>query len=313
MIAHKQFQRRGGFRVPTGLAKVADHPTESRERPYGRWIIPLVKRIMRVQGIKITVFGAENIPETGPALLASNHTGYYDFIFAGIPAHLRGKRLVRFMSKQEIFRVPVAGGLMERMHHLPVDRSSGGSALHEAVERLGQGQLVGIFPEATISRSFELKDFKNGAARIAAEAEAPLLPVAIWGSQRIWTKDHPKHLGRSNTPIFIRVGSPIDPAGDPDQATERLKTAMQELLDQVREDYACEYGPFPAGEFWIPEALGGSAPTLEDADVLDLEERRKRKEKKENKVADRLNKRADKALGNTRTRFDRFKKIFRRR
>src|SRR5699024_1501645 len=134
------------------------------------------------QGIRLTVFGAENIPVDGPALLAINHTGYYDFIFGGIPAHLRGRRLVRFMAKKEIFDTPVIGRLMRSMKHLQVNRAAGAASREEAVERLRQGQLVGIFPEATISRAFELKDFKNGAARIAAEADAPLIPVVIWGS-----------------------------------------------------------------------------------------------------------------------------------
>ncbi|GAB2513777.1 1-acyl-sn-glycerol-3-phosphate acyltransferase [Corynebacterium atrinae] len=313
MSGHTRFERRGGFYVPRGFPTVPDHPQEAKEAPYNRVMIPLLRKIMSAQGLTITVFGAENVPTSGPALLAINHTGFYDFIFAGIPALLRGKRLVRFMSKQEVFNVPVIGKLMRSMDHLPVDRAAGGSSRTEAVARLRRGQLVGIFPEATISRAFQLKDFKNGAVRIAEEADAPLLPVVIWGSQRVWTKDHPKRLGRSNTPIFIRVGEPVDPTGDPDVATERLKSVMNGMLDQVRDDYTRAYGPFPSGEFWIPSDQGGSAPTLFDAARLDAEEREARKERKEAKVSERLNKRADAALGNARTVRARLKNLFRKR
>ncbi|HHU67433.1 lysophospholipid acyltransferase family protein [Corynebacterium sp.] len=312
MAANPRFRKRRGFYVPADLSPVPDHPVEGKESPYNRIIIPLARALMKAQGIRLTVFGAENIPVDGPALLAINHTGYYDFIFGGIPAHLRGRRLVRFMAKKEIFDTPVIGRLMRSMKHLQVNRAAGAASREEAVERLRQGQLVGIFPEATISRAFELKDFKNGAARIAAEADTPLIPVVIWGSQRIWTKDHPKRLGRTNTPVFIRVGAPVDPNGDPDAAIQRLKDAMQVLLDRVRDDYGRAYGPFPAGEYWIPNADGGSAPTLTDARRIDTEARAAKAAKKEAAASAKLDKRADAILGNARTFIDQVKEKLRR-
>ncbi|MDO5511271.1 1-acyl-sn-glycerol-3-phosphate acyltransferase [Corynebacterium sp.] len=311
-MATRPFTKRRGFYVPRDLPEVPDHPVEAKERPYNSPIIPIVRGLMKAQGIRLTVFGAENIPLEGPALLAFNHTGYYDFIFGGIPAHLQGRRLVRFMSKKEIFDAPVAGPLMRAMQHLAVDRSAGASSLIDAVERLRAGQLVGIFPEATISRSFELKEFKNGAARIAAEAEAPLIPVVIWGSQRIWTKGHPKRLGRTKTPVFIRVGEPVDPSGDPDVAIERLKDAMQVLLDRVQDDYTRAYGPFPAGEFWMPAQDGGSAPTLIDARRIDAEAKAAKVARAEKKAAAKVDKRADAKLGNARSFIDKVKEKLRR-
>lgn len=313
MAGERTFEKRGGMiYAPVELEKVPDHPTEAKEPVYNGTIIRLVKAILRAQGIRITVFGAEHIPAEGGALLAVNHTGYYDFIFGGIPAHLRGRRLVRFMAKKEIFDAPVAGSLMRAMKHVSVDRSSGASSREEAEAHLRDGQLVGIFPEATISRSFELKEFKNGAVRIAAEVGAPLIPMVIWGSQRIWTKDHPKRLGRTKTPVFIRVGEPVDPTGDPDVAIQRLRDAMQALLEQVRDDYQRAYGPFPAGEHWMPASLGGTAPTLADAAEIDRRDRAARTAKKERKAAAKLDRRADAALGNARTFIDSVKERFRR-
>jgi 1-acyl-sn-glycerol-3-phosphate acyltransferase len=313
MAAQQKFERRAGvFYVPAGLPEVPDHPTEAKEPVYNGVIIRLLKGLLKAQGIRVTVFGAENIPTTGGALLAMNHTGYYDFIFGEVAAHLRGKRLVRFMAKKEIFDTPVAGPLMRAMKHVSVDRSSGAASREEAEEHLRDGQLVGIFPEATISRSFELKEFKNGAVRIAEDAGVPLIPMVTWGSQRIWTKDHPKRLGRTNTPVFIRVGEPVDTSGTPEEAIERLKEAMQELLDQVRDDYHRAYGPFPAGAYWLPAAAGGTAPTLVDAAEIDRQERAARAAKKEKKAAAKLDKRADAALGNARTFIDSVREKFRR-
>lgn len=279
-----RWEKRSIFRIPKGTPHYALHPTEARELLYGRIVVPAIKLAMRFQGVQLTLEGSENLPAKGGALLAYNHTGYLDFIFGGTFAALKGHRLVRFMAKKEIFEGPVVGALMRGMHHIPVDRSAGAASLDEAVVRLQEGHLVGIFPEATISRSFEIKDIKTGAVRIASRADVPLIPVAMWGSQRLWTKDHPRKLGRRFLPVWIKVGAPIDPSGDPDEATARLRRAMQELLDEVRADYESTYGPFPGGEFWRPASMGGSAPTMDRAAEIDAEEKRLRALRKAEKA-----------------------------
>jgi 1-acyl-sn-glycerol-3-phosphate acyltransferase len=117
------------------------------------------------------------------------------------------------MAKQEVFTHKVSGPLMRGMHHIPVDRDAGAGSYRTAVEALRAGEIVGVLPEATISRSFELKEFKAGAARMAAEAGVPLLPTIIWGSQRVWTKGHPKRLGRTKVAISVWVGEPVPDGG----------------------------------------------------------------------------------------------------
>ena len=166
--------RDGIFRVPKDLARVPRHP-ETAEKLF-QGVNAAIKRVLRLQGITITVEGAEHIPATGGALVAMNHTGYYDFAFMQVPPHIRGKRLVRFMAKREVFDIPVVGRVMRMMDHVSVDRSAGAASVGEAVRELERGRIVGIFPEATISRSFELKSFKNGAVRIARQAGVPLVP-----------------------------------------------------------------------------------------------------------------------------------------
>src|SRR5699024_3853419 len=191
--------KKQGFWVPKGTPDVSPHPKESKELLYNRVIIRFIKTVMKAQGLQLYVFGSENIPTTGGALLAVNHTGYYDFILGGLPAHLRGRRLVRFMAKKEIFDTPVVGALMNGMSHIPVNRAKGAGSLDHAVTRLQEGQLVGIFPEATISRSFEIKSLKTGAVRIADTAEVPLLPLIICGGLLSITKDIDSDLSASHT------------------------------------------------------------------------------------------------------------------
>ena len=161
--------------------------------------------LFALQGLRFTVTGAEHIPREGGAVIVMNHLSYLDFAYAGLVAR-PNKRVIRFMCKDSIFTHPVAGPLMRGMKHIPVDRESGSASFREALKALKAGELVGVFPEATISRSFELKEFKSGAIRMAQAARVPIVPIVLWGSQRVWTKGHPKRLGRTNTPIILSAG-----------------------------------------------------------------------------------------------------------
>ena len=138
-------------------------------------------------------------------MMAINHTSYVDLLPAALAAHQRGRR-VRFMIKAEMQQVRIVNFLIKHTKTIPVDRAAGADAYVVAVELLRAGELVGVYPEATISRSFELKEFKSGAARMAQEAQVPIVPLIVWGAQRIWTKDHARNLRRSNIPITVTVG-----------------------------------------------------------------------------------------------------------
>jgi 1-acyl-sn-glycerol-3-phosphate acyltransferase len=218
---------------------------------------------VRITGTRITYQGLQNIPSVGGAVVAINHTGYIDFLPAALAAMYRKRRL-RFMIKAEMQNVKVVNFLIRHSKTIPVDRRAGADAYSVAVDRLREGELVGVYPEATISRSFELKDFKTGAARMALEAGVPIIPLIVWGAQRIWTKDHPKHVGRNKFPITVAVGAPFTPAGTVEAVMAELREEMTALLYRVRADY-----PRADGEYWVPRLLGGSAPTLEEARVLD--------------------------------------------
>lgn len=221
-------------------------------------VIGFARSYFLFQGLDFTITGAANVPRTGGAVMVINHTGYFDFAYAGLaanPAH----RLVRFMAKEAVFRHRISGPLMRGMKHIPVDRAAGAASYRSAVSALRAGEIVGVFPEATISESFELKAFKSGAARMAGEAGVPLLPLVIWGSQRVWTKGLPRHLGRRPVPIHMSVGEaiPVAAGADPDAVTADLRRTMAQMLAQVQAGYP----PMTGDDLrFVPSRLGGTAP-----------------------------------------------------
>ncbi|MDA4108311.1 lysophospholipid acyltransferase family protein [Mycolicibacterium holsaticum] len=238
------------------------------EPVYGT-VIALARLLWRAQGLTFTVTGVENLPVTGGAVVAINHTSYFDFTFAGLPAYRQGRgRKVRFMAKKEVFDHKVGGPLMRSLRHIEVDRNSGAESFDLACQRLKEGELVGVYPEATISRSFEIKELKSGAARMAIACDVPIVPHIVWGAQRIWTKGHPKNLWRPKVPISVAVGEPIAPTLPAAELTALLHSRMQHLLERVQD----AYGPHPPGEYWVPHRLGGGAPTLAEAARMDAEE-----------------------------------------
>ena len=244
-------------------------------------VITTARGVFAAQGIKFRIEGEDNVPRTGGAVMAINHTGYFDFTYAGLAARRSG-RLVRFMAKKSIFSHRVAGPLMRGMKHIPVDRRDGRASFMRAVEAVKAGEIVGVFPEATMSRSFELKEFKPGAVRMAQEAGVPILPTTIWGSQRVWSKNLPKHMGRSRIPIFITVGEPfhVGPDENRAEATARLQAVMEAQLHAQQDAY-----PPLTGEdlVYLPARLGGTAPTPEEAAALDAHDM--------NRTTDKFNKR----------------------
>ncbi|HEX2300645.1 MAG TPA: lysophospholipid acyltransferase family protein [Pseudonocardiaceae bacterium] len=235
-----------------------------------RGVVHTALTLFRALDLRLDVVGQEYIPATGGGVVVINHTGYLDFAIAGVPFWHAQRRLVRFMAKQEVFRHRVGGPLMRAMQHIPVDREAGMASFRAAIGALRAGELVGVFPEATISRSFCLKEFKSGAVRMARSAGVPLIPVALWGSQRIWTKGRkPTIRAARHIPVCITIGAPLSP-GRGEQADVALVATMNGLLDQSRARY-----PEPVGDdpWWVPAHLGGSAPTPEQAAQLDADEK----------------------------------------
>ncbi len=249
--------------------------------PVFRTLEIAVSSAVAVSGSRITYLGLDNIPERGGAVVAINHTSYIDWAPAALAAYKRHRRL-RFMIKEEMTQVKIVSFLIKHTGTIPVDRRAGAGAYAVAVERLRTGELVAVYPEATISRSFELKEFKTGAARMAHEAQVPIIPLIVWGAHRRWTKDHPRKLGRAKIPITVMVGAPLDAAETIEQTDAAMRESMTKLLHDVQQSYE-----HPEGAYWVPRRMGGSAPTMAEAKALDEAELAERARKRAEREARR--------------------------
>src|SRR5688500_11993802 len=240
---------------------------DPRDRPY-RFIIRLGLIVFRLFRFRFEVRGAEHVPATGGAIISSNHVSFFDFTFLGLGA-LPQHRLVRFMAKSAVFRHWLAGPAMRAMQHIPVDRAAGTAAFEAAIRALKDGAVVGVFPEATISTSFTVKDLKAGVARMAVQSGAPIIPAAVWGGQRIATKGH-KVVLRRGVPITVILGEPIvaEPGEKVQPLLRRTRAAMEALLDEAQRTYP-DSPSGPDDRWWQPVHLGGTAPTPEAAAVQD--------------------------------------------
>lgn len=238
-----------------------------RDRPY-RFVIRLALVVFRLFRFRFDVRGSEHVPVTGGAVICSNHVSFFDFTFLGLGA-LPQHRLVRFMAKAAVFDHWFAGPFMRAMQHIPVNRKAGSAAFEAAVRALKDGELVGVFPEATISRSFTVKELKAGAARMAIDSGVPIIPAAVWGGHRVATKGH-KVQWRRGTPVTVILGEPIvaEPGEKVQQLLDRTRVAMEALLDEAQRSYP-EQPSGPDDSWWLPVHLGGTAPTPAEAAVQD--------------------------------------------
>ena len=220
-------------------------------------VVAITLTAFKALGLKLRVEGGEHVPTSGSAVMASNHISHLDFIFVGLGAR-QSRRYVRFMAKEPIFAHWLAGPLMRGMHHISVDREAGMQSFRDALAALKAGEVVGLFPEATISRPFEPKEFKTGAERLAKATKSPLIPVGVWGSQRLWTYDEHSSLKQRGVPVSVYVGEPIEPALTGDAAATELRAQVTALVRRAQDEYPDD----GAGQWWQPERLGGTAPAV---------------------------------------------------
>ena len=173
-----------------------------------KWIAlgPLLRLVFRPQ-----VEGAENVPAEGPAILASNHLSYADWLF--MPLTL--PRRVTFVAKAEYFTTPGVKGWFQRLFfsgsgQVPIDRSGASAAegaLTAAKRVLAEGELFGIYPEGTRSHDGRLYRGKTGVARLALETGVPVIPVAVVGTDVVAPPG--KKFGSFTRPV-VRFGKPLD-------------------------------------------------------------------------------------------------------
>lgn len=220
---------------------------------------------LRTLSVDLRSIGHENIPRDAPAVLASNHVSYLDFAFVSL-APPAPRREVRFLARSEFFRFAPLGMLLRNCGTIPVDVHGDPMQAAETARRaLQAGDLIGIHPEGTISPSFVPRRAKSGAVRLAERAGVPIIPVAVWGSQRLLTKGRPPRPSR-NVTVIVRYGPPFHPEGRTAMARSAdLMDHIQALLDEVQAAYPQRPGPAPH-DWWQPAHLGGSAPTPDAAE-----------------------------------------------
>ncbi|MBC2932747.1 1-acyl-sn-glycerol-3-phosphate acyltransferase [Nocardioides sp. zg-1228] len=248
----------------------------SRERTY-RAAVALGRVGMRALRMQVTGFGAEHVPRRGPVLLAATHVSYPDFVFVQEGVHSSGRH-VRFMTRHDVWQVPGVGRAMSAMRHIPVDRAAPAGAYLTARRLLREGEAVCAFPEAGISYSYTVRSLMRGVASLARETGVPVVPVALWGAQRVYSVGVPDERGREPRPdltrgrrIDVSFGPPltIGPDEDLTEWTCRLGEVLTEQLEELQR--LPHHRPRP-GEHapWYPAHLGGHAPTRDEAAHLDI-------------------------------------------
>lgn len=175
------------------------------------------------------IYGAENVPREGPLVVASNHASYFD---PPLVSNCVG-RPVAFMAKEELFEVPVLKQAIRLYGAYPVKRSSADrSALRAAIAALEQGWAVGIFLQGTRTADAKITEPKLGAATLAAKLQAPLLPVSLWGTEKILANGSrfPRPV-----PVTVRIEKPIAPP--PPRDRDRLQAVTDKCAAMINEMY----------------------------------------------------------------------------
>lgn len=227
-------------------------------------------------GHRVDAWGEENLPLHGPALLAVTHVSYPDFLMVQAAA-LHRRRQVRFLCRHDAWEHPVAGPLLHSLEHIPVDRAAPAGAFLAARRALLDGDAVGLFPEAGISYSYTVRALMPGAVALAAQTGVPVIPVALWGAQRIYSVGRPVD-GIEPPPDWSRgrridvwFGEPMPVAPDADVRAETAAlgdrlTTMLEGLQRLPHHVPASGEQAP----WYPAHLGGHAPDRREAQLLDV-------------------------------------------
>ena len=198
--------------------------------------------------VKFSVTGEENLPTEGGFLLVSNHLSNVDPLCL-CWYFMKRNTAVRFLAKKSMFSVPVFGWIIKGMGLIPVNRDSNPSAvLAPTREALKAGEVVGIYPEGTLTRDPDQwpMEFKSGAARLALDTGVTVIPLSQWGPQDIMAPYNAKGMDmRPGRRISYHFGAPVDlsdligPAGSEDHdvvnaATARILQAVREGVGQLR-------------------------------------------------------------------------------
>jgi 1-acyl-sn-glycerol-3-phosphate acyltransferase len=171
------------------------------------------------------IYGAEHVPARGRLLVVANHASDFDPPIVSSCV----RRPVSYMAKEELFKVPVLGRAIRLYGAYPVKRGSADrSAIRAALAQLEAGWAVGVFLQGTRTPDARIPQPKLGAALLAAKAQAPLLPVSLWGTQAIVTKGSPFP---RPVPVTVRIGEVIAPPASTDR--DELERVTQQCVEAI--------------------------------------------------------------------------------
>ncbi len=227
----------------------------ARERGPSRILYALVRAVSVAffrLWFRLRITGAEHLPATGAAVITPNHKSFWDSFFIGAAT----RRHVRFMGKSELFE-GWKGPLLVRLGAFPVRRGeSDQDALDTAREILDQGGLLSLFPEGTRVRERDaLGEPRRGAARLAIEAGAPIVPAAITGTDRLWFGPVPRPRR-----VQVAFGAPIsvkELASTPEAAGRLVETELWPEVESQFRGLLSRPGVIAAGLAAL--GLGGAA------------------------------------------------------
>jgi 1-acyl-sn-glycerol-3-phosphate acyltransferase len=190
--------------------------------------------------------GLANIPADGSAIFVANHISHADPLVLGHYMYDAG-RWPQFLAKSSLFGVPVLGPFLTAVRQIPVHRGTADAvkALDSAVAALGAGETVIIYPEGTISREPDLWPMrgKTGVARLWLATRVPVVPVAMWGPQRIFDPRSGKIRLLPRTPVTVVAGPPVDLSGwdgaaptatTLDGITDAIMLRLRDMLAEIR-------------------------------------------------------------------------------
>ncbi len=230
------------------------------------------RAVLAALGVEVRLHGVERLPVHGPVLLASTHNSFLDFVVLE-KAAVRRRRYVRFLTRYDAWVTPPVSWAMDQMRHVPVDRAAPAGAYLTARRLLREGEAVGVFPEAGISHAFTVRALMPGVAALAAETGACVVPVAMWGAQRISSVGNPTtpppDLTRGRV-VDVSVGRPftVPPGAGVTVWTRYLGEVLTGMLEELQQ--LPHHRPRP-GEVatWYPAHLGGAAADVAAGRALD--------------------------------------------
>jgi putative phosphoserine phosphatase / 1-acylglycerol-3-phosphate O-acyltransferase len=218
--------------VPPGVAKVPVIGLELQR------LALALTHPMLFPFVKFEIKGIENIPASGPAILCGNHRSYFDGAAIAVTI-AKTNRTVRFLGKKEVFDAPIVGQIATAMGGIRVDRGTGSDEpLKAAADALAGGDLIALMPQGTIPRGVAFFDpvlkGRWGAAKLATMSRAPVIPIGLWGTEKVWPRNArlPNVLNVTDPPLVtVTVGQPVDlKYRDLDADTKKIMKAISALL-----------------------------------------------------------------------------------